>query len=152
MTAQDEDGDVAAERKRVMRGSGRHDLIRLENITKVRDEHMEGLEGGHHNKPVLSLFQIVGCRSKKLLFWPPHKCYIALKISGASTRNQSLWQTVIFDWSCWAIIWPSCFRNNSLELIWFWLKSMIALWYRGLQRSIPKGQIKLFVKAKYPKY
>ncbi|XP_064616373.1 ATP-binding cassette sub-family A member 2-like [Liolophura sinensis] len=35
MTVQDEDGDVAAERKRVMRGSGRHDLIRLENITKV---------------------------------------------------------------------------------------------------------------------
>ena len=32
----DEDVDVAAERKRVLRGSGKKDLLRLENLTKVR--------------------------------------------------------------------------------------------------------------------
>ena len=32
----DEDMDVANERRRVLRGSGRRDLIRLENLTKVR--------------------------------------------------------------------------------------------------------------------
>ena len=31
----DEDEDVAAERKRVMRSSGRNDILRLENLTKV---------------------------------------------------------------------------------------------------------------------
>ncbi|KAK3577511.1 hypothetical protein CHS0354_026468 [Potamilus streckersoni] len=32
---QDEDVDVAAERKRVLRGNGKNDLLRLENLTKV---------------------------------------------------------------------------------------------------------------------
>ena len=32
----DEDVDVAAERRRVLRGSGKKDLLRLENLTKVR--------------------------------------------------------------------------------------------------------------------
>ena len=31
----DEDVDVAAERRRVLRGSGKKDLLRLENLTKV---------------------------------------------------------------------------------------------------------------------
>ena len=31
----DEDEDVATERRRVMRGAGRRDVIRLENLTKV---------------------------------------------------------------------------------------------------------------------
>ena len=32
----EEDIDVAAERRRVLRGSGKKDLLRLENLTKVR--------------------------------------------------------------------------------------------------------------------
>ena len=32
---QDEDPDVANERRRVLRGSGKRDLLRLENLTKV---------------------------------------------------------------------------------------------------------------------
>ncbi len=35
MAPSDEDQDVANERKRVLRGSGRRDLLRLENLTKV---------------------------------------------------------------------------------------------------------------------
>ena len=35
MAPPDEDQDVANERKRVLRGSGRRDLLRLENLTKV---------------------------------------------------------------------------------------------------------------------
>ncbi len=36
MAPPNEDVDVAAERKRTLRGSGRRDLIRFENLTKVR--------------------------------------------------------------------------------------------------------------------
>ena len=32
----DEDPDVANERRRVLRGAGRNDILRLENLTKVR--------------------------------------------------------------------------------------------------------------------
>ena len=32
----DEDVDVAVERRRVLRGSGKRDLIRLENLTQVK--------------------------------------------------------------------------------------------------------------------
>ncbi len=35
MAPPDEDQDVANERKRTLRGSGRRDLLRLENLTKV---------------------------------------------------------------------------------------------------------------------
>ena len=35
MAPPDEDQDVANERKRVLRGSGRRDLLRLENLTKA---------------------------------------------------------------------------------------------------------------------
>ena len=35
MAPPDEDQDVANERKRVLRGSGRRDLLKLENLTKV---------------------------------------------------------------------------------------------------------------------
>ena len=35
MPSYDEDVDVAAERKRIMRGSNRNDILRLENLTKV---------------------------------------------------------------------------------------------------------------------
>ena len=38
MAPPDEDQDVANERKRVLRGSGRRDLLRLENLTKVTFE------------------------------------------------------------------------------------------------------------------
>ena len=31
----DEDDDVATERRRVLRGTGRRDVIRLENLTKI---------------------------------------------------------------------------------------------------------------------
>lgn len=31
----DDDVDVAAERRRVMRGSGRHDLLQINNLSKV---------------------------------------------------------------------------------------------------------------------
>ena len=36
MSAIDEDPDVANERRRVLHGAGRNDLLRLENLTKVR--------------------------------------------------------------------------------------------------------------------
>lgn len=32
---ENEDYDVAMERKRVLRGSGKYDVLRLENLTKV---------------------------------------------------------------------------------------------------------------------
>lgn len=35
MPSCEEDEDVATERKRVMRTSGRNDILRLENLTKV---------------------------------------------------------------------------------------------------------------------
>ena len=36
--AEDEDMDVAAERRRVLRGSGRRDMLRLTGLTKVSRE------------------------------------------------------------------------------------------------------------------
>jgi len=46
-----EDEDVAQERRRVLRGSGRHDLLQLRNLSKVSD-HLSKMSR-HHSLPLL---------------------------------------------------------------------------------------------------
>lgn len=50
----DEDSDVTQERRRVLRGSGRHDLLQLRNLSKVR-----GLSDGDFLKVIVGLISEV---------------------------------------------------------------------------------------------
>jgi len=49
----DEDEDVAQERRRVLRGSGRHDLLQLRNLSKVTGRHRKITENNADNNMVI---------------------------------------------------------------------------------------------------